>query len=222
METILRARDLVLRKGDQPLTFEIVQGLTFVVTNRESGASTLSMALAGRFALRSGTVELNGSSSTRERFKAVALAGVAMIDSLERSVSVRETLRDQVAWAQPFFRRVPRDILGHPLVEPWLEQLNLSEVDPAGAVGDLDPLDRFRLRVALAMISRPTAHLLVVDDPDQLRDLKRRHDLLVDLHALSTHVPVLVNTVNPAVDTVADHVVDLRLPRQPEVAEATA
>ena len=63
-------------------------------------------------------------------------------------------------------------------------------------VGDITPLERFRLRVLLALISRPEAKLLIVDDIDQVRDMKLRKLLLSDLRGVAVHLPVMVNTVN--------------------------
>ena len=171
---ILRVNDLIVRPEDPQLTFECAAGLTLLVCARESGASTLSMTLAGRFTPASGDIDISGARTTRERFRAVALAGVTLIDSLERSVTVREVIREQVAWAQPWYKRVPKDILTHPLVEPWLEPMDLSELDPSLSVAELDTLTRLRLRVLLALTSRPNASLLVVDDPDQLRNIELR------------------------------------------------
>ena len=209
---VLSVRDLALHKGDAPYSFDVHPGLTLLETSRESGATTLSLALAGRFSPADGTVALGGPggvSSTRRRFASVALAGVPLIDTLERAVSAREAIREQVAWAQPFFSRVPRDILGHQLVEPWLAPLGLEGLDPARTVGELSNLDRMRLRVLLALVGRREAKLLIVDDPDQLRSHALRNELLLNLGDVSEHVPVLVTSVNPDPEVIADEVIDL-------------
>ena len=207
---ILRVNDLIVRPEDPQLTFECAAGLTLLVCARESGASTLSMTLAGRFTPASGDIDISGARTTRERFRAVALAGVTLIDSLERSVTVREVIREQVAWAQPWYKRVPKDILTHPLVEPWLEPLDLSELDPSLSVAELDTLTRLRLRVLLALTSRPNASLLVVDDPDQLRNIELRGALLESLRGVAQTLPVVVASVNPDIGDHAEHVIDLR------------
>ena len=207
---ILRVNDLIVRPEDPQLTFECAAGLTLLVCARESGASTLSMTLAGRFTPASGDIDISGARTTRERFRAVALAGVTLIDSLERSVTVREVIREQVAWAQPWYKRVPKDILTHPLVEPWLEPLDLSELDPSLSVAELDTLTRLRLRVLLALTSRPNASLLVVDDPDQLRNIELRDALLESLRGVAQTLPVVVASVNPDIGDHAEHVIDLR------------
>lgn len=207
---ILRVNDLIVRPEDPQLTFECAAGLTLLVCARESGASTLSMTLAGRFTPASGDIDISGARTTRERFRAVALAGVTLIDSLERSVTVREVIREQVAWAQPWYKRVPKDILTHPLVEPWLEPMDLSELDPSLSVAELDTLTRLRLRVLLALTSRPNASLLVVDDPDQLRNIELRGALLESLRGVAQTLPVVVASVNPDIGDHAEHVIDLR------------
>ncbi|WP_288725751.1 hypothetical protein [uncultured Corynebacterium sp.] len=70
---ILRVNDLIVRPEDPQLTFECAAGLTLLVCARESGASTLSMTLAGRFTPASGDIDISGARTTRERFRAVAL-----------------------------------------------------------------------------------------------------------------------------------------------------
>ncbi|MCT1556361.1 hypothetical protein M3A76_10220 [Corynebacterium sanguinis] len=207
---ILRVNDLIVRPEDPQLTFECAAGLTLLVCARESGASTLSMTLAGRFTPASGDIDISGARTTREHFRAVALAGVTLIDSLERSVTVREVIREQVAWAQPWYKRVPKDILTHPLVEPWLEPMDLSELDPSLSVAELDTLTRLRLRVLLALTSRPNASLLVVDDPDQLRNIELRGALLESLRGVAQTLPVVVASVNPDIGDHAEQVIDLR------------
>lgn len=189
MTVVLTTQDLVVRKGGNPITMEAHEGLTIVQTRRESGASRLAMALADRFKPHSGTVDGPG-------FKRTALAGADFIDNLERQVSVRETIREQVAWAQPFFSRVPKDIMSHKFVEPWLEPVHLEDLDPDKHIGDLGVMDRFRLRILLALVSRPEAELLVVDDVDQVKKMSLRHQIMDDLEVIAAHVPVIVTTVN--------------------------
>ena len=74
METILSVRDLVVRRGDAPLNFDVTDGLTLLITERESGASTLNMALAGRYRPKGGEIVLDGKpTSPRQRFKRVVM-----------------------------------------------------------------------------------------------------------------------------------------------------
>ena len=187
--TVLTARDLVLYKGDRPVTLEVTDGVTVIQTVRESASTSLAMALAGRFRPHSGTIDGPG-------FKRTALAGVPLLDSLERQVSVREVLREQVAWAQPFFSWTPKDIMRHKYVARWLAPLQLQGLDAEQPVGELNVLERFRLRILLALVSRPYAELLIVDDIDQIKDMDLRQELLGDLVSVATHVPVVFTTVN--------------------------
>ena len=57
-------------------------------------------------------------------------------------------------------------------------------------------LDRFRFRILLALVSRPNAELLIVDDVDQIRDMSLRAKLLDNLYAVAEEVPVLVTSAN--------------------------
>lgn len=222
MEPIFHVTDLVVRKGDEPLTFKIGDGLTLLITERESGSSTLCMTLAGRFKQYSGAIALSGADTTpRERFKDVAMAGMTMLDGLERQMDTRHILREQIAWSQPFFKRVPRDVLAHPNVEPWLDVLSLEDLDVSCKIGDLSVEDRFRLRVLLALVSRPDAKALVIDDIDQIRSLRLRAEVLDDLVKVSQHLPVLVNSVNEDPDNHADAIVDLRHADAPAALEAS-
>lgn len=189
MTVVLTTHDLVVRKGGTPVTLVAEEGLTIVQTRREAGGSTLAMALADRFKPYSGTVDGPG-------FKRTALAGVDFVDHLDRQVSARECIREQVAWAQPFFARVPKDIMGHKFVEPWLEPLHLEELDVNRHIGDLGVMDRFRLRILLALVSRPKAELLVVDDVDQMKKMSLRSQIMDDLEAVASRLPVIVTTVN--------------------------
>lgn len=210
MDSVLRATDLVVRKGDEPLTFEVGEGLTLLISERESGTSTLCMTLAGRHKPHSGEVAVGDALKARERFKQVALTGLPLLDGLERQVSTRVILREQIAWSQPFFSLIPRDVLGYKTVKPWLEILNLSDLDISQNVGDLMVEDRFRLRILLALVSRPEAKAIIVDDIDQIRSLRLRSELLDDLVVLSHHIPVVVSTVNDDPGNHADEIVDLR------------
>lgn len=189
MTVVLTTQDLVVRKGGTPVTLVAEEGLTIVQTRREAGGSRLAMALADRFKPYSGTIDGPG-------FKRTALAGADFIDTLERQVSARESIREQVAWAQPFFSRVPKDIMSHKFVEPWLEPLRLEDLDVDKTVGELGVMDRFRLRIMLALVSRPNAELLVVDDVDQVKKMALRHQIMDDLEVVATYLPVIVTTVN--------------------------
>lgn len=189
MTIILTADELMVGENATPVSLVAEEGLTILQTRRETGGSLIAMSLAGRYKPYSGTVDGPG-------FKRTALAGVEFIDKLERQVSARESIREQVAWAQPFFARTPKDIMSHKLVEPWLEPLRLEGLDIDRPVGKIGVMDRFRLRIMLGLVARPNAELLVVDDIDQLKKMSLRHQILQDLQAVATRVPVIATTVN--------------------------
>ena len=189
MTHILSATDLVLRKGDTPVSVDAEEGFNFLQVGRESSATTLAMTLAGRYKQHSGSVDGPG-------FKRTALAGVHMIDSLDRQIPVRDLLREQIAWSQPFFKPTPRRPLEHDAVTRWLEPLGLEDLEEKTKVGELHVLNRFRLRILLALVSRPDAELLIVDDVDQIRDMSLRSELLDNLHTVAEDVAVLVISAN--------------------------
>lgn len=62
----------------------------------------------------------------------------------------------------------------------------------------------------LALVSRPDAGVVIVDDIDQLRSVELREEILADMRTLSQRIPVVVNTVNDFDHGLADDVVDLR------------
>lgn len=189
MTVILTADELMVREGATPVSIVAEEGLTILQTRRETGGSLIAMSLAGRYKPYSGTVDGPG-------FKRTALAGVEFIDKLERQVSARESIREQVAWAQPFFAHTPKDIMSHKLIEPWLGPLRLEHLDVDKPVGKIGVMDRFRLRILLGLVARPKAELLVVDDIDQLKKMSLRHEILLDLQEVAARVPVIATTVN--------------------------
>ena len=195
-EPVLVSHEIGVAKGQPTVSFSVDDGLTVLLHERESHATALSLILAGRLRPVSGSVEVDGSIlRPRQLYKKVALAGAPEIDTLERATSVRETLREQIAWAQPWWKPVTRQPLTHELVEPWLEPLGLSLEDVP--VGALRVIDRIRLRVLLALVARPSASVLIVDDIDQLRSLELRDELLDNLAAVAEFLPVIASSVNP-------------------------
>ena len=82
-------------------------------------------------------------------------------------------------------------------------------------MGTLNVEDRFRLRVMLALIARPDADLVIVDDLDQIRSVKLRNEVIEDLATLSQQIPVLATTVNDYEEGPVDHIIDLRYGTEP-------
>ncbi|MEJ4099993.1 hypothetical protein V5S96_06450 [Corynebacterium mastitidis] len=194
-------------------SFAVGPGLTLLRNSRENFHTALSLTLAGRRRPTSGSVSLEHRGVTVHKhadlFRLVALAGATEVDSLDRIVPVRAVLREQVNWASPWWKRVGGNLLEHDLVRPWLQPLGL-DVDTSAQVGELDPHDRFRLRVLLALVARKDAAVLIVDDVDQVRDMALRDEILVELRELSLSLPVIASTVNPDTSGIAHRVIDLR------------
>ncbi|WP_080794730.1 hypothetical protein [Corynebacterium pacaense] len=183
---------------------DVEQGLTLLTTAREASSSSYSLVLSGRMRPDAGTVLLDGTpAKARQLARHIALAGVTEIDSLERLVTVRAVVREQIAWASPWYRLVPRAIDQDSSWRHYSEMLGL-DLNPGTLVGDLDVGQRFLLRVALSLISRRDPKLLVVDDPDQVRSMQLRSEILSRLKEVSTAVPVLVVSTNPDFDGIAD------------------
>lgn len=213
MDPVLRVRDLRLTSTTSQYAFDVPEGLSILVNDREAGSSTLALALSGRYKPKEGSVELAefGTTKPRKRFKEVALAGKELIDDLDWLVPVSDLIREQVAWSQHFFKPAPRgNLLEHERVAPWVDMLHLSDLDTTDKVGDLHPIDRLRLRVLLALVARPDAKLLIVDDVDQLRSQELRDELLWNLVDVAERLPVLALTVNDVPGNIPANVIDLR------------
>ncbi|WP_448853578.1 hypothetical protein [Corynebacterium frankenforstense] len=205
---VIEAHDLYVARDAEPVNFTVGEGLTVLRNLREHHTTALSLTLAGRRRAVSGEVLMRrdegnhddaaalGHTGARERFRRVALAGVPETDSLERQVPVRESIREQVAWALPFYRHAPRDIMAHPYVTRWSGVLGLEDLDAATPAGEIDVETRLTVRVMLALIARPDAALLIVDDIDQLRDMDLRASMLERLVRLAGELPVIAHTVN--------------------------
>lgn len=203
---ILETRNISVRGTHfADITIAPDSGLTLLTTARESSSSSYAMVLSGRMRPRTGQIHLNGETAKpKELAKNIALAGVMEIDSLERLVTVRSVVREQIAWASPWYKRVPRDISEHPRWEGAAKHLEL-DVEPGALIGDLTVSERFRLRIALALVARPEAKILIVDDPDQVRSMTLRAEILGALNNVARELPVIVVSTNPDFDGLAEH-----------------
>lgn len=197
---LLSTDGLVLANGHPKADISIGQGLTLVHSGRESSSTMWAMTLAGRMKSKSGQIFLSGEpASASQLHQKIALAGVVQLDSLERQVSVASIVREQVAWSSPWYKRAPKNIAE---IDQFMEITELLGLDldfqnaAKFTAGSLTPYERFKLRVALAFLSRPKAKLLVVDDIDQLRSMELRATVLRRLAEVSQHIPVLVMSAN--------------------------
>lgn len=213
---LLHTRGLELASGYHVTDLDIHPGLTLIHASRETSATALALTLAGRMRPANGEVWLEDgdgveTTTQRERFRRVALAGVTAIDSLERLVSVRAVLREQYAWSSPWWQFTPRSIENPPIAQ-GLDKVGLdfsTETAAHTAVGELDVLRRFKLRVALSFIARPEAELLIVDDIDQLRSMRLRREFLRCLKDISVDTPVIAISANADSDGICDDVIRL-------------
>lgn len=209
-----RVTDLeVSRKQPGPsLTFVTAPGLTLLHHDRENFATSLSLALAGRLNISAGSIVLDTGEgefeTARQRFRRVALAGAREVDSLERAVPTEEIVREQISWQAPALSRAPRRALADRRYTRWAQLLGL-DIEPSTTPGGLRVIDRFLLRIALALVARPDADILVVDDVDQIKDAGAQATVLAALASLAQHVPVVAATVNTGGDQLAASVVTL-------------
>lgn len=202
---IMTVTNLEVISGTKFTDFTIpATGLTLIHTGREQASTTLSMTLAGRMRPRRGRITITAPDGRayrddRRRFQHIALAGVPEIDSLERLVTVWAVIREQAAWHQPWWKPTPRSIDNIPSYTQAAELLGftMTNDDATTLVGELDTLSRLVLRILLAIMARPDADLLIVDDIDQLRSMELRNKLLVKLRDYSQLKPVIATSVNP-------------------------
>lgn len=220
---VMQVRELHL--GSQwPGDFTIPgNGLSIIHTDREAKATTLALILAGRMTSPAGSVTLYDADGTelantaRARGRYIALAGVSEIDSLERLVTVRTVVREQLAWAGKWWSRAPKDISSTSF--GTFSTIMGLDVDPEAFVGKIPPVDRLRLRICLALIARPTARMLIVDDIDQVRSMKDRAVVLRSLQELAEHRPVLTFSSNPDPEGLTSTFVDLTRGTSPDGQE---
>ncbi|WP_040632602.1 ATP-binding cassette domain-containing protein [Mycolicibacterium phlei] len=169
-------------------------GVTVLVCPPGSGRTALMMTLTGRMETRTGSLTVFGHSSAREIFAVSALAGIDELDEVDESVTVADVVTEQLRWAAPWYRRVPR--AGQAELEqvcgPVFGDLPLPRL--RDYVEELSELDRRLLRIALANQKRPP--LLVVGDLDRVASDVHRALLLERLIALGTEQTVVTATVN--------------------------
>lgn len=171
-----------------PVSARTDDPITVVVGRRGSGRTSLLLSLGGRMRLSGGELSLNGLTSPG-RLSALrretGLVGFAGIDELEPSVSVGATVRERLAWASPWYRparRVTPERLGA-LLAPAFGDTPMPE--PGTLVRDLTQAQDRLLRIALALIERPS--VLLIDDFDDLSDPADRVLVADRLRALATH-----------------------------------
>lgn len=183
-----------------PLSFEIPDtGLTSIHGRSGSGRTALSLCLAGRMKLTSGTLTVAGSTKRNVFAKNVAIAGIDKIDGLDRDIRIRVVLSEHLAWSRPWFAWTPSadQETYEKLCSDVFAGRSLPPLD--AYVAELSNLDRILLRISLALHPADGSHisLLVMDDLEQVRETEDRQILLQILARISKSIPVIVTTVNP-------------------------
>lgn len=221
----VETRGIVLGTGQPVPDFSAPKGLTLCHVSREASATVLALTLGGRMRPKRGDILLGAPTTARQRYRRVALAGVTAIDSLERLVSARTVVREQLAWSQPWWKLTARHPMRVAHVKRAFELVSLDMSDDDlrhTPVGKMEVLDRFKLRVALALIARPEAQILVVDDIDQLRSNRLRREFLQMLAQLSQTIPVIAVSANADTDGLADQVLRMTVGAQQAPANGSA
>ncbi len=198
----VHARDLALhgRRGlvYGPLDLDVPAArLTVVHGPQGGGRSSLLLTLAGRMVPdpRSRLVVLGEQLPRGRRAvqRRAAVAGFAGIDDLDEAVTVGASVAEHLAWLSPWYRPVPRVDQG--VVDGLLGPLYGERPVPRAdcRVHDLDEVDVMLVRIGLALAQRP--ELVVVDDVDQVHDLRRRQLVWSRLESLAARGVTVVASV---------------------------
>lgn len=216
MHAILQTRDLTLANEDAIPNLDILPGLTLIHCNPLLDTATLAMTLGGRLASKSGEILVRsghkraGNKKTIQR--SVALAGVPEVDALEPRVPIRSLVREQVVWTSRWWQQVPKELSQ---IERFQNAATLmgfqlsDEEAKTTVVATLNPLEAFKLRIVLALVARPEATLLLINDIDSVRNVQLRRELLQHLKNLSAKMAVAVLSTNALDREICDAYIDL-------------
>src|SRR5699024_2443714 len=92
-----------------PLDLRIARGGLHILQGPSgSGRTTLLLALAGRFKVDGGTLDVLGRTRHAAVRRVCAIAGFRGVDEIDGSVRVRAVVHEQLAWNTPWYRRAPR------------------------------------------------------------------------------------------------------------------
>lgn len=183
-----------------PLTFYIPdRGVTILTGSGGSGRTALALTIAGRMKAHKGTLNVFGHTKPADIRKHVAIAGVEQVDLLDRDVTVRNLLTEHLNWSRHFWqlaKKADEKYLEY-IAKPVFGTRSLPPLDTY--VSSLRGLDRHLLRMALAMhpANGSKINMLVVDDLEQIHEIRAQHLLLQRLADIGQNMPVIVNTVNP-------------------------
>ncbi|MBV7282474.1 ATP-binding cassette domain-containing protein [Corynebacterium sp. TAE3-ERU30] len=173
--------------------------LVFLSGRGGSGRTALALTLAGRMKPTDGTLTVFGHDQLKDIRDTVAIAGVDVIDALDRDVRVRDVLTDHRAWCHGWFGWVPKadDAYREEILSKVYGSRSLPDLNQY--VSQIPALDRILIRIGMALhpAHDEKIRLLILDDLEQVRELSDRAILLSVLNRLSTEMTVLVNSVNP-------------------------
>jgi len=190
-----------------PLDAESRSAVTLVLGDRGSGRTSLLLCLGGRMRLGDGSLTVLGETKAGRIRRRTGVAGFAAIDALEPSVTVGDILRERLAWASPWYRRIPRITPehGHELLAPAFGDVadggagtaeGVAIPHPDTLVRELTPAQDLLVRISLALIEAP--ELLLIDDFDALRNPEERARAADRLVALaSTGIRIVLATSDP-------------------------
>ena len=202
--TLICARDLTIRwtRGIAvgPLSFEAQDRLPVAVVGPSgSGKSTLLLALVGRMRGVGGQLEVAGCDGIRDTKTLIRRTTVARIGGyvdIENNLSIEDCLTERALLdaAKPADRHTrffqAAEALG------MKNQAGDFPVSMDTAVGDLSPLLRTQLCVALTAVRR--AALVVIDDVDRDLSLIEQEALWRGFAQLSVNGPVVVASTREA------------------------
>jgi ABC-type dipeptide/oligopeptide/nickel transport system ATPase subunit len=169
------------------------------------GRSSLLLALTGRFALRSGTLEADGQTrpgQIRRRFT-VAQAGPPI--RLDPYHTVASCIKETVAVSQGAATRAN--------IDAWLDRLAVG-VDTGDTFGFLPRIDQIRFAVACAAACRTPA--VAVDDTDSGLDTSGSERVFEALRTVADAGQLVIAACTRS-DPPADTVIDLRVQHETAV-----
>ncbi len=183
-----------------PLDFSIpARGLTTLTGRAGSGRTALALVLSGRMKPTEGSLSVLGMSDPKQIRKTVAIAGVNQLDELDRSVTVRDIVSENMAWSSHWFNRTPRatDEDLERYCRPVYGNRSLPPLD--NYISQISSLDRLLLRIALSLqpVHKHEINMLVMDNLDQVAEQHDREHLLGILFHIAQSMPVVINTANP-------------------------
>lgn len=140
-----------------------------------TGRTSLLLTLAGRMRPSRGEAEVAGHPLPRGAGavrREVTLGTVTGVNDLDAALTVEEHVLERLALTSPWWRLLTPSAGQVPGVLAAVDDADHPALDRDAVVRDLEPYDRFRLGVALALADRRRRHprVLVTDDVDDLRD----------------------------------------------------